>query len=80
MREGWHLMRAENLKNQFRYMLRVTLQITDGGIGKINYDVDSERKSRDLMAEKYPDSENHIAIFECELKQPPILSLANHSH
>ena len=51
--------------------LRVTMQLTDASIGSFKY--------RDFK----PDSEytgNHIAVFECKLKVPPVLSLIDHSH
>ena len=72
-------MRSEIRSKQFRYLLRVTLQIRDGSIGKIDYSVDSERKERGLLADEYPNAGNHIAIFECQLKQPPLLALENHT-
>lgn len=52
----------------------------DGSIGSIKTDVDGQRKERGLLADEYPNEHNHIAIFECQMKIPPMLSLANHSH
>lgn len=39
-----------------------------------------ERQQRGLTEDDYPNKGNHIAIFECQLKQPPIMSLMNHTH
>ena len=50
---------------QFRYLLRVILQIRDRGIGIIDYPIEEERLSRGLKAQEYPNEGNHIAIFEC---------------
>ena len=65
---------------QFRYLLRVTLQIRDRGIGLIDYPIELERVQRGLTAYEYPNEGNHIAIFECQLKMPPVLSLSDTSH
>ena len=51
-----------------RYILRVTLQIKDDGIGHIEWPVWRERTERGLTAEEYPNAGNHIAIFEVEIK------------
>ena len=32
------------------------------------------------MEDEYPNASNHIAIFETQLRQPPILALSNHTH
>jgi len=53
--------------------LRVTMQITDNAIGKVN------AKSQDGQT-KADYTGNHIAVFECALKTPPALSLIDHSH
>ena len=52
------------MENSFRLVLRVQLQ-TSG-----MFRLESETNS----------SENHIAIFECELKSPPMLSLTDHTY
>ena len=66
---------------QFRYMLHVTLQIKDNGIGQIDYNIAGERSQRGLTEPSgYPNEGNHIAIFECPLKQLPMMTLANHTH
>lgn len=56
------------------------MQIKDDGIGTFEYETDLERRSRDLNQDSYPNSGNHIAIFECELKQPPPMSLSDLTH
>ena len=73
-------MRKEMHAKQFRYMLRVTLQMTKSSLGSFSNKIDQERKRRDLNAEEYPNFGNHIAIFECDLKIPPIMSLLTHTH
>ena len=65
---------------QFRYLLRVILQVRDRGIGLINYPIEEERRVRGIKAYEYPNEGNHIAIFECQMKMPPILSLTDTSH
>ena len=37
VREGWHKMRTEIMAKQFRYLLRVTLQLKQNCIGEIDY-------------------------------------------
>ena len=62
-------------------MLHVTLQIKDNGIGIIDYDIAGERSQRGLTEPTgYPNEGTHIAIFECPLKQLPMMTLANHTH
>lgn len=53
-------------------LLRTTILFKD--IGKFHIPNDK----RKLYGEDY--SGNHIAIFECELKQPPTLALIDHNH
>ena len=50
-------------------ILRVTMQITDGALGKLEANGTNGRMTGDYTG-------NHIAIFECELKHPPVLALA----
>ena len=73
-------MQADYRLQQMRYLLRVTLQLKDDSIGNIKYDISSERKQRGLIKDNYPNEGNHIAIFECQLKQPNIFCLENHTH
>jgi len=69
IRDGWYEMQREYLEKQFRYMVRVTLQIKDNGIGKFDYDLAGERAKRGLNEPSgYPNEGNHIAIFECPIK------------
>jgi len=49
-------------------------------MGSFESNADHERQRRGLNADDYPNKGNHIAIFECQLKQPPMLSLLNHTH
>jgi len=60
--------------------LRVTLQIRDNGIGVFKWPVENERKLRGLTDSEYPNSGNHIAVFECQLKLPPLMMLSDHTH
>ena len=53
-------------------IFRVTLQITNGAIGKIT----TEDKDGSFSSDY---SGNHIAIFECDVKVPPALALIDHS-
>ena len=80
LREGIHTLKNEMTAKQFRYLVRVTLQIKDEGIGKIEHRSDEERQARGLKDVEYPNRGNHIAIFECQLKQPPMMCLENHTH
>ena len=58
------------LEQDFNLILRVTMQLTDGVLGKF--------MAKDSnMSDKY--TGNHIAVFECQLKSPPVLSMADHS-
>ena len=43
VRDGWHQLKQEMLAKQFRFMLRVTLQIKDNGIGEVEYNSNGER-------------------------------------
>ena len=81
VRDGWHQMKTEMFAKQFRYLLRVTLQIKDNGIGEVTSKIVNERAQRDLSEhEEYPNEGNHIAIFECQVKQLPMMTLATLSH
>ena len=66
-------MRREHGYKNMRFILRVTLQLKDDSIGKIDWPAYRERTERGLTAEAYPNAGNHIAIFEVEIKQPPFL-------
>ena len=59
------------LERDFSLILRVTMQLTDGALGSLQ-----TKGTNDEMRGDY--TGNHIAIFECELHHPPILSLADH--
>ena len=60
-------MKKRMIQNSYRIVLKVQLQTSDL-----------------LTVENYPKETyytgNHIAIFECELKSPPLLSLSDHSY
>lgn len=60
-------------ENEFRMVLRVTMQLTGQVLGKV------EGKGTDSETQ-HNYSGNHIAIFECELKSPPALSLIDHTY
>ena len=51
----------------------MTLQLKDNSIGQIEWPAWKERRERGLSAEEYPNAGNHIALFEVEIKQPPLL-------
>lgn len=51
-------------------ILRVTMQIADGALGKV------EAKGDHAPLEY---TGNHVAVFECQVKTPPALSLIDHS-
>ncbi len=80
VKEGWLKIRKEMLAKQFRYLLRVTLQFKNESLGTIKYAKNQERTRRGLNEEKYPNEGNHIAIFECQLKQPPMFSINEMTH
>ena len=61
-------MKREYMAKNMRYVLRVTLQVKDEGLGPIEWPIWRERTERGLTAEEYPNAGNHIAIFECEIK------------
>ena len=48
IREGIHLLRKEMLSKQFRFLIRVILQIKNDGVGNFEYDADLERLNRGL--------------------------------
>ena len=80
VKEGWLQMRNEMLAKQFRYLFRVTLQFKSESLGTFKWPTQQEREKRGLNADDYPNAGNHIAIFECQLKQPPMFSLNEMSH
>ena len=49
-------------------------------MGKFSHGSHQERTRRSLNADNYPNEGNHIAIFECQLKQPPMFSINELSH
>lgn len=53
-------------------ILRVTMQLTKGALGKVEAKGADGQHSLDYTG-------NHIAVFECALKTPPALSLIDHS-
>ena len=68
-------MRKEHMIKNMRFILRVTLQMKDDSIGQIEWPAWKERTERGLTAEAYPNAGNHIAIFEVEVKQPPLMRM-----
>ena len=68
-------MRNEYMIKDMRFILRVTLQLYDDSIGQIEWPAWKERTQRGLTAEAYPNAGNHIAIFEVEIKQPPMMRM-----
>ena len=68
--EGHLKLKKEFLSHNFRYLLRVTLQMKDGSLGAISPEqsISKQREQRGLVEESYANEGNHIAIFECELK------------
>ena len=69
MRNAIKKQRKEMLERDFGLILRIQLQITDGALGKLE-------ALGFKMSDKY--TGNHIAIFENELKHPPVLSMIDH--
>lgn len=64
-----HEQRKQMTDNQFQMILRVTLQLTQGALGKL--------AGVDGFSSDY--TGNHIAVFECKLKVPPQLTLIDHT-
>ena len=52
----------------------------DGSLGDVEWNSSQERRLRGLNSDEYPNRDNHIAIFECQLKNPPIMILQDHTH
>jgi hypothetical protein len=71
LKKGMSQQRKIMNANQFQMILRVSMQITNGAIGKIMSEGRNGSFDLDYTG-------NHIAIFECELKVPPALSLIDH--
>ena len=71
LREIPYKLRKQFHAKQLQMLLRTTICFKD--IGKFH--VPGEKKR--LYGEDY--SGNHIAIFECELKAPPMLALIDHN-
>ena len=71
LKKGMSQQRKIMNANQFQMILRVSMQITNGAIGKIM----SEGRNGNFTVNY---TGNHIAVFECALKVPPALSLIDH--
>ena len=69
MRDAASKQKKEMLEQDFNLILRVTMQLTDGVLGQ--FAANDSKMSKDYTG-------NHIAIFECQLKNPPVLSMADH--
>ena len=71
IRDAYNKQRRDMLEKDFGLLLRVTMQLTDGALGQV-------KAAGNSMSETY--TGNHIAIFECELKHPPLLSMGDHDY
>ena len=70
IRDAYSKYKKAMLEKDFSLILRVTMQLTDGVLGQF-------QATGSPMSMNY--TGNHIAIFECELKHPPILGLIDHT-
>lgn len=74
MRDKGRQMKKDYSEKGFRFVLRITIQMLDNSLGDYKYGEEEERK--DLQkAGVEKSSGNHIAIFECQLTQPPVMSM-----
>ena len=74
MRDASHKLKRDQNYKAFRHVLRVQIQFLNNSIGEISYNEKKHR--RDLEDAGVEESTgNHLAIFEVELKQPPVMSL-----
>lgn len=71
LQEAWQMQRKLMAKNQMQMLLRVTLQVSAGELGQLSW---NGQKPRDDY------TGNHLAMFECELSVPPMLSLVDHTY
>lgn len=77
LRERARSLDKEMGEKTFRFVLRVSLQLLDGSVGQISYD--QATQEADLQRAGATESTgNHVAIFECQLKAPPMMTMLDH--
>jgi hypothetical protein len=73
LKKAVHSQRQAMMHNSFQMCLRVTMQLKQGSFGKIEGPGVQGQTTVDYTG-------NHIAVFECQLKAPPALTLIDNSY
>lgn len=60
-------------EKEFQLILRVVLQLTDGKVGKFTSPTEKLNYNEGYTG-------NHIAVFECMLRSPPVFSLIDNTY